>query len=182
MMALPAASWSYAVRTAVTALLLAAFWWPSIDRTVYRLARRDRKPWADLALGLGLGILVLLVWIAPDGWGWYRRWCVVGNPYGGENAAMDSLMWVRFLGSALVISAAEELFFRKWLIGFAGFWWMVALFALEHNRWLVGAIAGVLYGFIYLKRGTFAAIVAHATTNLLLGLYVLQGGHWEFWR
>ena len=88
---------------------------------------------------------------------------------------------VRLVGSAFVISVAEELFFRKWLIGFAGFAWMVALFAVEHDRWLVGAIAGAIYGALCLRRGLFAAIVAHATTNLVLGLWVLRTGQWQFW-
>ena len=88
---------------------------------------------------------------------------------------------IRLIGSAFVISVAEELFFRKWLIGFAGFWPMVVLFAVEHDRWLVAAICGVAYGWLYLRRGLGAAIVAHATTNLVLGLWVLKTGQWQFW-
>ena len=88
---------------------------------------------------------------------------------------------VRLVGSAFVISVAEELFFRKWLIGFAGFWWMVALFAVEHDRWLVAALCGIAYGWLYLRRGLLSAIIAHATTNLVLGLWVLKTGQWQFW-
>ena len=88
---------------------------------------------------------------------------------------------VRLLGSAFIISVAEELFFRRWLMRFAGFWWMVALFAVEHDRWLVGAIAGVLYGWLALRKGLLSAIIAHVTTNLALGLYVLETGNWQFW-
>ena len=58
---------------------------------------------------------------------------------------------------------------------------MVALFAVEHNRPVVAAVCGVLYGLLYLKKGLLAAIVAHATTNLLLGLFVLRFNRWEFW-
>ena len=88
---------------------------------------------------------------------------------------------VRLIGSAFVISVAEELFFRKWLISFAGFWWMVGLFAIEHDRWLVAAICGIAYGALYRRRGLAAAIVAHATTNLVLGLWVIRTGQWQFW-
>ena len=88
---------------------------------------------------------------------------------------------IRLIGSAFVISLAEELFFRKWLVSFAGFWPMVALFAVEHDRWLVAAICGVAYGWLYLRRGLSAAIVAHATTNLVLGLWILKTGQWQFW-
>jgi CAAX prenyl protease-like protein len=92
-----------------------------------------------------------------------------------------ALKLVRLAGSALVISVAEEMFFRKWLLKYAGFWWMVALFALEHDRYLVGAIAGVIYGYVAIRKGLCAAITAHVLTNLLLGLYVLQTGNWRFW-
>ena len=118
----------------------------------------------------------------PEQFDWYRKWCIYGD--GGTNAVGESEMvykLVRLFGSAFVISVAEELFFRRWLMRFAGFWWMVALFAVEHDRWLVGAIAGVLYGWLALRKGLVSAIVAHVTTNLALGLYVLETGKWQFW-
>jgi membrane protease YdiL (CAAX protease family) len=80
-----------------------------------------------------------------------------------------------------VIAAAEELFFRRWLMDFAGFWWMVALFAIEHDRWAVGAVAGAVYGFLALKKGLTSAIIAHVVTNLVLGLWVIWRGAWQFW-
>ena len=131
-----------------------------------------------------VGLLVFLVWILPEqfDWAWYRRWCIVGE--GGTRAVAEAgaaLIALRLVGSAFVISVAEELFFRKWLIGFAGFGWTVALFAVEHDRWLVGAAAGVVYGLLYVRRGLLAAVVAHATTNLALGLWVLATGQWRFW-
>ena len=91
------------------------------------------------------------------------------------------MLAVRLLGSAFIIAVAEELFFRKWLIGFAGFWWMVALFAIEHDRWLVGALAGIVYGLVALRRGLLSAITAHVTTNLVLGIWVLKTSQWQFW-
>jgi membrane protease YdiL (CAAX protease family) len=88
---------------------------------------------------------------------------------------------VRIFGSAFVIAAAEEMFFRRWLVDFAGFWWMVALFAIEHDRWAVGAAAGAVYGLLALKKGLGSAIVAHVVTNLVLGLWVVFRGYWQFW-
>jgi hypothetical protein len=131
-----------------------------------------------------IGLFVFLVWILPEqfDWAWYRQWCIVGE--GGTKAVAEAsaaMVAMRLVGSAFVISVAEELFFRKWLVGFAGFGWMVALFAIEHDRWLVGAIAGAVYGLLCLRRGLLAAIVAHATTNLVLGLWVLRTGQWQFW-
>jgi CAAX prenyl protease-like protein len=104
---------------------------------------------------------------------------------------------VRLAGSAFVIALAEELFFRsflyRWLQNRAwttvsprafdpnAFLWMVALFALEHDRWLAGAMAGALYGLVYLRKGLAAAVLAHMVTNLGLGLYVIWRGEWGFW-
>ncbi len=181
MSVLPSTAAMYAVRTAVVALLLAAaFAWRWRDGGACPV----RLPGASLAWGLAAGLLVFVLWILPEqvDWPWYRAWCIVGE--GGTRAVAESgaaLVALRLVGSAFVISVAEELFFRKWLIGFAGFGWMVALFAVEHDRWLVGALAGAVYGWLCLRRGLGAAIVAHATTNLVLGLWVLRTGQWQFW-
>ena len=190
MAALPATVGGYAVRTAVVAAMLAA---GRVLQENGRLARSSsgftslngqdaRSPGKWIPFVVGLTVFVL--WILPEqfDWVWYRKWCIVGE--GGTQAvaeASTAMIAVRLIGSAFVISVAEELFFRKWLIGFAGFWWMVALFAIEHDRWLVGAIAGAVYGILYLRRGLGAAIVAHVTTNLVLGLWVLKTGQWQFW-
>ena len=178
MAALPATAAAYAVRTAAAAAMLAA------ASLKFRGESLKCWRWSDLLLGLVAGMVVFGAWIAPEqfDWAWYRKWCIIGE--GGTQAVAEAgaaMIAVRLIGSAFVISVAEELFFRKWLIGFAGFWWMVALFAIEHDRWLVGAIAGVAYGLLYLRRGLGAAIVAHATTNLVLGLWVIRSGQWQFW-
>ena len=176
MAALPPTATAYAVRTAVTAALLAVVLW----RLPFSFAVCGR----DLACGVAAGLAVFVVWVAPEqfDWPWYRRLCILGE--GGTEAVAEAAAWavaVRLLGSAFVISVAEELFFRRWLLGFAGFGWMVALFAVEHDRWLVGAVAGAVYGVLAIRRGLASAIVAHATTNLVLGLWVLWSGQWQFW-
>ena len=178
MVALPATAWAYAVRTAVTAAILA------VSGFEFQVSSFRFGQWSNLALGVVVGLVVFGIWIAPEqfDWAWYRKWCIIGE--GGTQAvaeASTAMIVVRLVGSAFVISVAEELFFRKWLIGFAGFWPMVALFAVEHDRWLVAAICGIAYGALYLRRGLGAAIVAHATTNLVLGLWVLRTGQWQFW-
>ena len=180
MAALPATATAYAVRTAATAALLAA----GASQVSSPLTSFVSRLKSSLLPGLLVGLAVFAIWIAPEqfDWAWYRKWCIVGEGWTQAVAeAGAAMIAVRLIGSAFVISVAEELFFRKWLIGFAGFWWMVGLFAIEHDRWLVGAIAGAAYGFLYLRRGLLAAIVAHATTNLVLGLWVLKTGQWQFW-
>ena len=64
----------------------------------------------------------------------------------------------------------------------SAFLWMVSLFALEHHtRLAAGAMAGAVYGLVAIRRGIGAAVVAHVVTNLLLGLYVIHTGQWNFW-
>ena len=104
----------------------------------------------------------------------------------------------KLLGSALVIATAEEYFFRgflyRWLrkgrfweipvsvYDAATFWGVVVVFGMEHDRWLAGMIAGAVYGWIVLKTGRiFPAVIAHMTTNLLLGIYVIVSGQYGFW-
>ena len=180
MLLLPATPECYAARAFVTLVML-------LPCLVYLerhhgVIHRNSTLLPELAWGLAVGMFVLAIWVWPEQFGWYRRWCIYGD--GGTSAVGESEMVfkvVRLLGSAFVISVAEELFFRRWLMRFAGFWWMVALFAVEHDRWLVGAIAGVLYGWLALRKGLLAAIIAHETTNLALGIYVLETGSWQFW-
>ena len=192
MMLLPATAACYAIRTAVVAALLAVGWARRRDESDvsgksddsgcgrFGLLSRFRL----FSLSIAIGLLVFAIWVLPEqfDWAWYREWCIVGE--GGTRAVAEAgaaMIAMRLVGSAFVISVAEELFFRKWLVGFAGFGWMVALFAVEHDRWLVGAVAGAVYGLLCLRRGLFAAIVAHATTNLALGAWVLCTGQWRFW-
>lgn len=180
MAVLPATVGGYAVRTAVVAALLVA----GASKVSSPLKSSVSRLKSSLLPGLIVGLVVFILWILPEQFDipFYRRFCIIGE--GGTQAVAEAsaaMIAVRLFGSAFVISVAEELFFRKWLIGFAGFGWMVALFAIEHDRWLVGAIAGLAYGLLYLRKGLGAAIVAHVTTNLVLGLWVLKTGQWQFW-
>ena len=193
MVALPATVTAYAIRTGVVAVILLVALRSECRKLLlgeslgeYAASPRSdfRSSLPSLAVGFATGIMIFVVWILPEqfDWAWYRKWCIIGE--GGTRAVAEAnaaMIVIRLIGSAFVISVAEELFFRKWLIGFAGFWPMVALFAVEHDRWLVAAICGIAYGLLYLRRGLGAAIVAHVTTNLVLGLWVLKTGQWQFW-
>lgn len=179
MVALSPTAAAYAARTALAAaMLLFVLIWERKRFTFKSVTLRD------FFIGIFVGIVVLSIWIAPA----LNLPAVSDSPYAPENCGWCYFL-LKLFGSAFVISAAEELFFRRWLIKFAGFWPMIALFAVEHNVYptgwywgiTVGALAGLFYGVLYLKRGLFPAIVAHATTNLTLGIYVFCRGQWQFW-
>ena len=121
----------------------------------------------------------------------------VHSPYSPEVCGWG-LTLVRLAGSALVIAVIEEFFWRGFILRWfvqreflavdpQALPWkpmllMVLLFGLEHDRWLMGCVAGAAYGLLYARtRDLWAAAVAHVTTNLLLGLYVVAFGEYRFW-
>ena len=109
------------------------------------------------------------------------------------------LFAVHMVGSGVAIAVAEEFFWRAYLLRAArtpdfldvpvgsfhafSFLAVTAVFAAEHGSLAVpGFLAGLAYGLLFLRtRDVWAACIAHAATNLLLGFYVLATGHWEFW-
>jgi CAAX prenyl protease-like protein len=104
----------------------------------------------------------------------------------------------RIVGSVVTVPLAEELAFRGYLIRrliaadfqevtFDRFTWFsfvvssVAFGAL-HGRWLAGTLAGMAYALTLYRRGELAdAVVAHATTNALLAIFVLTTDSWGLW-
>lgn len=179
MAVLPQTAFFYALRGVVVAALLVI----AASRLGFGVAAiRDRLTIPASAAGVAAGVFVLLVWIAPETWlGAGHAVAASESPYSPEVCGW-ALVLAKLAASAFVIPVAEELFFRKWLVDFAGFWWMVALFAVEHGeRWHVGAVTGVVYGLLAKRFGLASAIVAHVVTNLALGLFVICFDRWQFW-
>jgi len=180
--------WVYPLKAALTGALLLTF------------ARWLEAPGESRFLGAaGVGIAVLAVWILTDGLYPLLDPRAAFDPTSALHGA-GAWTWiaVRLLGAAVVVPFAEEFFWRgfliRWLVR-ADFrsvpmgtftWYSFAattgLFAVEHDRWLTGLIAGAAYnGLYYRTRSLKACIVAHATTNLGLGIYVLVSHQWRFW-
>ena len=56
------------------------------------------------------------------------------------------------------------------------------LFASEHQLWLAGLIAGLVYGLLYVRTGNlWVPVISHAVTNAVLGGWILATGNWQFW-
>ena len=203
---LEATAVNYAVRTALTAAALSVA--AGMSLSMFR-PWQTRRSAAWLFWGVLVGLVVCVLWIAPESIPWYRDFSLLGAiGFGGGAAEGPSpyepatcgwaLTVVKLVGSAFVIAPVEELFFRsflyRWLqnsdwtkvdltkFDLSAFLWMVGLFALEHHtRLAAGAMAGAFYGYLAIRQGLGAAIVAHVVTNLLLGLYVIFTGQWGFW-
>ncbi len=172
MAALPETAWAYAARSGITAAFLC-----------FSLVKmRPTLPRLNAAVyGLLTGAAVFAIWISPELIFYFERAVAVSSPYDPAVCGW-TLTFIKLCGSAFVIAVAEELFFRRWLVEFAGFWWMVALFAVEHGeRWHVGAITGIVYGVLSRRYGLKAAVIAHVVTNLVLGLHAIFGNRWYYW-
>lgn len=146
-----------------------------------------------------VGVAVLAVWILSDGLYPLLGTSTVFDPF-RELHRSQAYAWIgfRLVGAALIVPVAEEFFWRgfliRWLVNadfrsvrMGTFTWFSflatsALFAVEHDRWLAGLIAGVAYNALYYRtRSLKACILAHGTTNLGLGIYVLASNQWRFW-
>lgn len=208
MFILPRSSaWAYTLRTIVSAILLFVAW-------VYFSRKEPLEPKSGNEVGLLrailwgvlIGLVVTVLWIAPEYCDVYRHWCILGevpSPTESQSSPYDpavcgwALTILRVVGSAFVIAPAEELFFRSYLyrrlqnenwckvdrksFDLSALMWTTILFAIEHNRIVAAIMAGLFYWFTYKKCGFFAAALAHIITNLLLAIFVLYTGAWAFW-
>jgi CAAX prenyl protease-like protein len=185
--------WLVVARAAVVGLLLVWFW-----RGYTELHRPMSVRPVDWALAVTGGIVVFFAWIAID-----QDWAVLSRssgflPLRADGSVDLALALARLAGFALVVPVMEELFWRslvlRWIerhdfqslapreVGWRAFAITAALFAVEHDRWFAGALAGGVYGLLYMRSGNlWVPVVAHVVTNGILGLWVLWTGRWEFW-
>lgn len=170
-----------------------------------------------------VGMLVFAIWVFPESpwmserapgvYRFYVRFLVGLWPFGkmpeisttlpsASPFAPETCGWaftlIRLGGSALVIAAIEEYFWRsflyRWMMGSdflkvdpGRLEWSTLLivslvFASAHEQWFAGLLCGLAYGLLFIRtRDIGAAIFAHMVTNFVLGLYVLTTGLYHFW-
>lgn len=153
-------------------------------------------------IGIAAGILVLVVWVAPER---LLAPLMISEPtgfdpraFGWTGTGLWAIVAVRLVGASLVVPVLEELFWRSFLMRFlirsdfrqlalgtfrlSSFAIVAIVFGFEHHRWLVGIVAGVVYGgLLGWRRDLFTCVLAHGVTNLGLGIYVLKTQQWSFW-
>jgi CAAX prenyl protease-like protein len=117
------------------------------------------------------------------------------DPQGG---LIGPLVAVRWIGAALVVPVMEELFWRSFLmrwiqspqfetvvpqqVALRAVVMSTFVFVLAHTLWLAAAIAGLAYAWLYVRTGKlWVPVIAHAVTNGVLGVWVVQTGNWAFW-
>jgi CAAX prenyl protease-like protein len=187
------ARWIFAVRAIVAGAALVLLWPRFVE------LHRIRLTAADWLLAIAAGSAVLVIWVLLDqGWVAFD----LGSGFDPRRHGSEAIDWpvtfFRLLGLAVVVPVAEELFWRsfllRWLerqdflavtpgeVGVRSLLITSFLFALEHNQWLAGFIAGLVYGWLYIRTGKlWVPVLAHALTNGLLGAYILIERDWRFW-
>ncbi|PZP33364.1 MAG: CAAX prenyl protease-related protein [Roseateles depolymerans] len=186
--------WIYALQTLIVAGLLAWYW-----RDYGELARQNLPDAREVGWAVVVGIAVFALWVKLD-----APWMTLGEPTASfvplqPDGRLDwPLIVFRLAGAALVVPLMEELFWRSFLMRWLerpGFEWVdpqrvglkavvlsTFVFTLAHTLWLAAIIAGLAYALLYRWSGRlWTAVIAHAVTNGLLGLWVIASHRWEFW-
>ena len=186
--------WLYGVTVLAVGGLLAWFW-----REYGELVSQTLPSLAEAALAVAVGLVVFGLWINLD-----APWMRLGEPSAGfvPKDANGQLLWpliaVRWVGASLLVPVMEELFWRSFLmrwvqnpqfesvvpqqVGLKAVVLSTFVFMLAHTLWLAAIIAGLAYAWLYIRTGKlWVPIIAHAVTNGVLGVWVLQTQRWAFW-
>ena len=187
--------WLYALKLVLVGGLLWAL----------RPALGEARPQArGLGPALLLGVVLVFAWVWVDHWTPHIK--LLGGRVGydpfreiGSRVGRAAFLAVRFFGLVVVVPIIEETFYRGFLLRYVidpDGWRRVPLgmvtlpalavngilFACSHPEWLAALVfALAMCGLLARTKNLFACIVAHAVTNLLLGLYVLHFHQWQYW-
>ncbi|MEY2489734.1 MAG: protease family protein [Verrucomicrobiota bacterium] len=183
--------WIYPAQTIICGALLIWFW------REYQFGAARRVLFTAAA-----ALLVSALWIAPQellGFG-PRRDGFNPGIFSGQTAAYWTTIIVRFLRLVVVVPLVEEIFWRGFLLRYfinekfyavpmGAFSWLSFVvvtvgFGFAHARadWIAALIAGALYNCVaYRTKSLTSCVLAHAITNLLLGLWIMKTGQWGFW-
>jgi uncharacterized protein len=182
----------YPVRAiAVAALLL--FFLRSYDE----LRVRDLLRFKDTALSIIAGLVVFILWINMD-WAFGPAAPGYDPTLIDDPAVRAALVSFRLFGAVLVVPLMEELFWRSFLLRYVighdfekvpvgAFTWpslliVSVLFALAHHLIVAAFTASLIYTLLlYRTRSIAQCTLAHAVTNLILGIYILRTATWELW-
>ncbi len=182
----------FTLRAVLVLALLVVFW------SRYTELRELTLTWRQTALAVFSGMAVFVLWINLD-----FPWATFGETRAFEPTRADggidwTLVEFRLLGLALVVPVMEELFWRSFLmrwidrqeflqlppaqVSLRAVAISSLLFASEHQLWLAGLIAGLVYGLLYVRTGNlWVPVISHTVTNAVLGAWILATGNWQFW-
>lgn len=186
--------WVYPLQTLLCAGMLIRY------RREYPLAERRA---GALLFGSAVGVVAIVVWLSPQLFFHFAPRTENGFDPTKLPPGSTAYFWtvgLRFARLVVVVPLIEEIFWRGFLLRYLikenflavpfgtfmqlSFWASAVGFMLEHSRpdYPAALITGILYNLVAVRtRSLPACIVAHAVTNLLLGVYIMRTGQWGFW-
>lgn len=185
--------WFYLAKTVVGLWLIVESW---------SLVPEMRWVFSWEAVAVGLGVLVM--WIGIDSF--YPKLALArtavenANPFlvfGQHSPLACFFLGVHIFGMTVVVPPLEEVFYRSFLYRYIArqnflevpldrflplpFLATAIVFGFEHSQWLAGILCGMAYQGLVLRKNRLGdAMTAHAITNLLLGVWVVWRGAWNF--
>lgn len=164
--------------------------------------------WAFSWEAVVIGIFIFVIWVGLNPY--YPKLNLlfvdteesIWNPFkrfGEGSSTAWALICIRIAGMTLVVPPLEEVFYRSFLYRYSvrtdfenmpftrfhptAFIVISSLFGLVHYEWLPGIICGMAYQWLVLRKNRLGdAMLAHAITNFLLGVWVVYkgGAAWKF--
>ena len=183
--------WVYPLQTFVCGALVLWFW-----------RAYDFNGVRGIPVALAVGVVVFVLWISPQAFLGFAPRSEGFNPelFAGQAGLYWTTVLLRFLRLVVVVPLVEEIFWRGFLLRYfvdekfdrvamGTFTWLsfavVSIgFMLVHSSadWPAALVTGALYNFVaYRTKSLGACVAAHATTNLLLGLWIMNTKQWGFW-
>lgn len=185
------ACWFYLAKTVVGGFLI----W-QMRRTVSEMR------WAVSWEAIAVGIVVFAAWVGLDPY--YPKLFTTGatgspfDVFGNASALAWFFVVVHVLGMTLVVPPIEEVFYRSFVYRYIAskeflavplhrflplpFFATAALFGISHNEWLPAVLCAAIYQWLVIRKNRLGdAMVAHAVTNLLLGVWIVWKHAWNFW-
>ena len=169
---------------------------------VYFRRQYDFGVRASWLMAVAGGLLALGIWISP-------RMLFGAAPrlegfdptvFSGSPFLYWTTVFARFARLVVVVPLLEEIFWRGFLmryliaedflaVGFGtfrplSFFGVAGLFMLVHapTDWPAAFLTGLIYnGLAVRTKSLSACVIAHAVTNLCLGIYIMSTGQWGFW-
>lgn len=183
--------WIYPAQTIICGALLIWFWreydFGAVRRVLFTCAG---------------ALVVFALWIAPQALLGFAPRLDGFNPdlFSGQTGVYWATILFRFLRLVVVVPLVEEIFWRGfllryfindkfWAVPMGAFSWtsfaaVTVGFGVAHSRadWIGAFLASALYNWVaYRTKSLGSCVLAHAITNLLLGLWIMSTRQWGFW-
>lgn len=162
----------------------------------------DFAPGRGWFTGFAAGLAALVIWISPQAFFGVEPRVEGFNPdvFPPGSAEYWFTVIARMTRLVIVVPLLEEIFWRGFLMRYLikedftrvtfgtysplSFFGVAVAFMLVHSPadYPAALLTGLIYNGVAVRtRSLFACVLAHAVTNLALGIYILNTKQWGFW-